>query len=346
MYKDQESAKANPIYIIGVPRSGNTLLGCILNKHPDLFILFEENTFHALRKQWKTRLKQKPKRPEKEIARTFIEEWSNRTHCNTSLDISFEEITQFASEGEPHWGSMLNCFMRYLMSKSKPSAMRWGDKTPHHTAHISRIQSTYPKAQFIYVYRDPLQVVASLSKESFTPAENDVLTNAEVVRHYLSIYQKQKKFVKPNQLLEVKYEELVYTPEQTLKDICNFLEVSYTPALLEPADEYIRQVVGWSDYKGWGEVRSQTTKLPPRFSPLVEAYLSDWLRAFHYKYEQSKLTKYRKILATVRLLPFRMTRELLNVFWKFKYPDCGDYLMLKFPPLRHYVRWLRAVIPI
>ena len=46
------TTSTGPIFVLGAPRSGNTLIGCLLNKHPACFILFERAIFSDTYRKW------------------------------------------------------------------------------------------------------------------------------------------------------------------------------------------------------------------------------------------------------------------------------------------------------
>ena len=178
------SKLVSPIFILGCPRSGNTLLGAILNKHPDLLILFETEIFSALYRIWAYRCKTTEGTPEGHFTGVIAEGLSR---YNNPLRISNHEILRYANSGAPHWDRMLDAYMRLLIARAKPTAKGWGDKTPHHLMNIAQIVQHYPNAKFVYTQRDPRNVVSSLSKRNFPYTTNRPFINAEVVRHYLSV---------------------------------------------------------------------------------------------------------------------------------------------------------------
>jgi len=326
----------NPIFVFGCPRSGQTLCASILNKHPDMLIFFEKDTFNLLYRCWLYRL-----RAEKDRPREHFSSIIKKSFCdyNSRFDISPKNIEECALKGEGRWADMLDCYMRFLMLRAKPSGMRWGDKSPGNINSISHIKQQYPDAQFIFLYRDPRHVVASLSKKSFWPATDDYLINADVFKQYMSLYEAQKTLIDADNLLEVKYEDLVSEPEINVRNICGFLNVEYKDSLLEAADAKTRDIVGLPDYMGWGKIVSRTVQLNEKEEPYIEAYLSCWIDRLGYVRKRNFIQILNRLLAELYLLSFKATRRLLSIFWNKRYPGF-PFLMLKYPMLNSMKRWL------
>lgn len=325
-----------PVFVIGCPRSGNTLLGAILNKHPDFLIFFEINTFSAWYRYWNHRC-----RAEKQEPNQIFAELIQNVHVNHRFHINAEDILTCSRQNNSSWSQMLHCYMQMLLSRAKPSAKRWGDKTPHHVGHMLHIQQQYPNAQFLYVYRDPRHVVASLSKSSFRYTTNNPLVNAEVVKQYLQVYEEQKKRINQEHLLEIRYEMLVAEPEATLRQVCAFLGTNYTPALLAEADEHTRKTVGYEDDKAWNAITPQPVQIPPATGLQVESLLANWIDHYGYIRDDREPTMLRNLTSRLSTLPFRSARLMLTWFWRMKYPGF-PFLMQKYPSTDQQIRWICA----
>lgn len=320
--------------MLGCQRSGKTLLGAILNKHPDLFILFETTIFSDLYRKWLYRQRIYNDSPEE----LFVALISNTWH-NKKSGISFQDIVDCARKGTPDWSRMLDSYMRFLAARAKPGALRWGDKTPSHLANITEIQKQYPDAQFIYIYRDPRDVIASLSETSYPQAANDYLINAEVVRQYLFIYREEKRKARREAILEIQYENLVRNPKEVVKNICDFLDVGYKPELLEEASPDIRRMIGWPNSKAWGRILPQVVRLPGNVADFVEAYMGDWICDSGYKKRNIRFPGIRRLLVLFRLIIFRGTKYLLSLCWNKLYPGF-PFIMKQYPSLTNVIRWL------
>ena len=107
---------------------------------------------------------------------------------------------------------------------------RWGEKTPQHLFYWREIIQAFPNMQVIHIVRDGRDVALSWKKARFGPKHVYQLAKKWV--HYLENIEQLKANLNPNAFLEVKYEELLLNPEQTIQEICDFLGEEFTPEML------------------------------------------------------------------------------------------------------------------
>jgi hypothetical protein len=108
----------------------------------------------------------------------------------------------------------------------------YADKTPAYLGRIGVLAQHFPEARFVHVVRDGRDVALSLA-QSFerapqTPAQAAVLW-AEQIR----AGRAQGLALGPDRYLELRYEELVAEPENTVRAMTAFLGIHYEPAMLE-----------------------------------------------------------------------------------------------------------------
>lgn len=327
-----------PVFIVGCPRSGNTLLGCLLNKHPELFVLFEKKLFSGLRRKWIS----EPHEDEAASIQRFVEQANNSIRQREiDLGVSYEEFEAQQKGRSVTFGNMLDSYLQILMRRFKPSATVWGDKSPQHTAYLTQIRRTYPQARFIFIYRDPRHIVNSLAKSSFPHASNDPMICAEVVRQYFRTYKTQKANIPSDCLLEVRYENLVREPEGAFRRVCEFLSIAFTDQSLEPADERTRLLFGWPESKAWGRVVPQSSSTLPEGAFYVEPYLADWIEAFEYDRQRRALDSTRRLFAEGCLAPFKFSAWVLDAAYRFRYSKEEKHLLQKWPTMDRIKHWLK-----
>ncbi len=136
----------------------------------------------------------------------------------------------------------------------------WGEKTPTHIFFGQEIIELFPTAKVIALQRDPRAVVASLNRFKYSP--DDTVLNAKLWRDVWTTGRSLMTHAVPaNQLLEVRYEDLVTQPERTLTEVCRFLGEEFAPAMLgfgESTDDYVLDV------------------LSPKLRGPIEAQVVDW----------------------------------------------------------------------
>jgi hypothetical protein len=329
-----------PIYVLGCPRSGNTLVSAILNKHPSLFILLEANTFSSQYLKWTEGIRN-DRAPRQAFINLVTKDYAA---YHDRFSISSREVEQTIQQSPPTWSDMLASYMHLLMREGRSTAQRWGDKTPHNVAHLEHIFRSYPEAQFVFVQRDPRHVTTSLSKKSFPFTSARPLRNAEVVSQYLRVFKRQKQRIPRSSLLTVQYERLIEDPERTTRSVCEFLGIDFRPTMLAEADQRTRAIFGWQNHKVWEGIEPQPSSRLPENGASIEAYLSRHIEELGYSLVHTQWSTHPlyKAWVMLRVLPFRMTRWVLSFFYRRRYEQTESYMMLDFPEARDIFRWVRS----
>ncbi len=209
-----------PIFIGACPRSGTTLLRGMLNNHPDLAIP-PETTF--LLSVWWTRARFGDLRVA--ANRRKLAEWIFDTPGRGGERIRArafdrDQAIERVVASPPTLGSVFaTCFEMFAEAKGK---RRWGDKRPRYAWYVDELFQLFPDAQFINVIRDPRGAVASQIPIGWD--ERDVAVASAANRWELSVRRvdRSAERLRPDQLLDVRYEDLVRDPGATLQRICEF----------------------------------------------------------------------------------------------------------------------------
>ena len=205
----------NPFFIIGCGRSGTTLLRAMLNSHPRLAIplesLFIADYLHSDTEQIRQVIGDEYE----------IKEWGlqpgrvDLSECDTPASIIRRLHQVFAA---------------------KHGKERWGQKTPRLVRHVPLLADALPDAQFIHLVRDPRGVVNSLI-HSPVHRSNALYGSQRWVNDVTAGLAAEHD----QGALHVYYEDLVCEPEETMRDILDFLGESYDERVLSyqhSSDEY------------------------------------------------------------------------------------------------------------
>ncbi len=307
------------VFILGAPRSGNTLCAALLNKHPAFFIMFESNIFLDKYKKW-TYLQKKSN----DSIKNFIALFENFSYSQR-YQIDLNQMTALFST-DMTWGDMLGVYMEHLLKKIKPTAIYWGDKTPQHVGNVFHIWRELQNVKFIHIAREPRDVISSMSNPSFIHASNNIYVNREAFRLFDKVYQNQKNKIPQRCILEVDYAELVDTPEVVAEKMCVFLGVDYNPVMLKVANTKIRELIGWETDKCWDEIKKQPLYMPP---PVV---MSNRKKPQHLFYQV------KEAVSNLRaVLWFNLTLQVGRLIYYFKYPGF-NYMQTKPPCLKRFIR--------
>ncbi|MDQ3958762.1 MAG: sulfotransferase [Pseudomonadota bacterium] len=201
--------------IVGVPRSGTTLLRMMLDSHPDLAIPPETHFIVSLVSTGDVVSR------ERFLQIIFAaDSWADFEHLQQGFQRVIETMNPF------NISEALRAFYRIYAQRFGKT--RYGDKTPRYSMIMPAIQQLLPEAHFIHIIRDGRDVALSRRLHWAGPG-NDMEAQAknwvDRVTNARSDASKLKNYI------EVRYEALVSSPRETLQKLCQFLSLSYTPTM-------------------------------------------------------------------------------------------------------------------
>ncbi len=324
MWFPPNPTKSNPIFIIGVHRSGTTLLRFMLSSHPNIYIPPESDFIPRFFLRY----------PQRELSSSDIRRY---------LDIIFRQY-RFVEDwkGKPpdpvDFVHLLNGHrtpatfldLLYRLYAHQNNAVRWGDKTPIYTSYVDLLHTIFPDAQFIHMIRDPRDLALSMV-EHYRGREFHVdiyFAAKNWLRRTLKARQ-DGAVLGNNQYLEIFYEDLVNQPEQNLVKISNFIGEDFAPEMkaqhimaqeIIPDDSHffknVRLPVNTNSVYRWKKELSQADLATVQIitGPLMEELgypladvkepnLSETARQFYYATKYSVLQVGRRLLQTINLVP-------------------------------------------
>ena len=230
-----------PIFIVGFPRSGTTLLTGMLAAHSSIAVGPETQFFVKLSPKQLTEAVNDPNWPEK--ASRHIKSITLTGEPVVKLYGLDDEALDFhLSNQKPSVHAMLEALtVTHARAKNKP---RWAEKTPNHLLWLNTIRSLYPVAPIIRIVRDPRDSAMSLTKLPW--ASKSVLVNCYEWREW---YFKSRDFFQTDSnSMTVIYEELIKNPLEILQKICNFIGENFEESMLnfqDSAREIMTEKESW-----------------------------------------------------------------------------------------------------
>ena len=218
--KSPGSGERPPVpFIVGVGRSGTTMLRLMLDAHPALTIPPETHFVPAL-----IDAIDEGATPEQAVeTMTSVRQWGDLGIEPAEVLERWHGLDRFES------GPALRAF--YAIYQERQGKPRWGDKTPIYVKNMRKIEKTLPEARFIHVIRDGRDV--ALSRWKRTLGEKDPAPASQVAEGWQRrIRRAQKQGAKLSHYLELRYEDLVTDTEPNLRRICEFLELDWDPVVL------------------------------------------------------------------------------------------------------------------
>jgi tetratricopeptide (TPR) repeat protein len=234
-------AEPGPIFILGLPRSGSTLIEQILASHPKIEGTGELQEIERIARdlQGRERNPERPRYPgvlaemQREDFRRLGERYLNRTRSHRT--------------GRPYFI----------------------DKMPNNFQHIGLIHLMLPEAKIIDVRREPMACCFSNLKQLFASGQDFSYGVESVARYYRSYLELMRHWdaVLPGRVLRVLYEDVVEDLEAGVRRILGFCGLDFEPACLEfhktardvstASSEQVRQPIfraglsQWRHYEPW-----------------------------------------------------------------------------------------------
>ncbi|MCA9197090.1 MAG: sulfotransferase [Planctomycetales bacterium] len=207
---------SQPIFIVGLPRSGTTLAQQILSQHPAIVGLGELTDISDLVGNEFGKGDQTPMR---ETLPNLTERWVSDA-ANLYLSSTFEKAVEL-NQGQPVGEEVCHTV----------------DKMPGNYLNIGFIRMLFPNATIIHMQRDPRDVCLSCYCQSFHVDGLQVWTAklesiAEVYRHYDRIMQHWHQ-VMPGQIYNLVYEDLIESPEDHIRKLLDHINLPWHPDCLE-----------------------------------------------------------------------------------------------------------------
>ena len=150
-----------PIFIVGVPRSGTTLLAAMLAAHSRISCGPETHFFRKLSKADEDRLVMPATWPDAAI--DFVCSIEHASFSNRKpialiekYDIDRRQIADYLQQKEPSIANILASITDQY--RSKMGKMRWAEKTPDHLMTLHRLRQSFPDAPVVRIIRDPRDV--------------------------------------------------------------------------------------------------------------------------------------------------------------------------------------------
>jgi Sulfotransferase family len=107
---------------------------------------------------------------------------------------------------------------------------RWGEKSPNHIFWWPFIENSFPQATVIHIVRDGRDVALSLIKAPFGP--KTIATAAEHWIKFVEVARAIGSRVGPSRYVEVRYEELLLHPTETVTQVLDIIGQPFDPAVL------------------------------------------------------------------------------------------------------------------
>ena len=235
-----------PLFIVGMHRSGTTLLEQMLDGHSDVRGVGELYDFTAQMR------------------------YATDHHCRGVIDATIAERAPGVDFAEVGRGYLQGLEWRLGRERC------FTDKLPSNFLNAGFICSALPQARILHMVRDPVEVCFSNLRELFSdanPYSYDQLELAAYYRQYERLMAHWRK-VFPGRILDIDYTELTRDPETVMRRVTEFCGLAFEPAMLDVAARTRGVATASAVQVRQGIVARKTPKWAPYaeyLAPMIEA---------------------------------------------------------------------------
>lgn len=277
-----------PFFIIGSGRNGSTLLACLLNNHANVFIPPEQSAMVNGILKWQ-RWRVHPTCSWEQFVTDFVSTLSKRS---LYWKIDFQEVSRELKSLNPQHRNFQNILITIYQiygKMMKREVVCWGDKTPGNTAFVKLWKEQFPKSKFVFLIRDPRDVILSLLKVNYNyyyaRLHYRIWLWADGIRKYEWLCMNY-----PEDVILLSYERLVSSSELEVQRVVKWLGLPMQEGLTIGFQDNIENM----GVKGVGHhlnlenqinadsVNRWVNELDPKIADLIYRKLKGLLIKYHY----------------------------------------------------------------
>jgi hypothetical protein len=216
-----------PVFVVGVFRSGTSFFFSLLNKHPEIALLYEADIacFHPallgrrLKKDWFERV-------------DFWNSSMQRHGISQPADLPLRPSPSEAAV----W-----LYKNYADSKG---ARIYGEKSPSYADCLEKLVTGFPNSRLIVLWRNPIDVCDSVCRAGKTSRFFRKRGMVSRILYHFELLQKacDRLLVQGWPILQVDYESLVEDREETMRRVCEFLGLEFDSSMLSSANRDLSMV--------------------------------------------------------------------------------------------------------
>ena len=235
---------SGPIFIVGMPRTGTTLVERVLTQHDDVYSVGELSLFPQLLAS---------------MAQQYLAQHSSVGSLHdAALQLDFAEL------GRRYTAAVAE------ISGGKPYTL---DKLPVNFLYCGFIKKALPNARIIHLSRNAMDSCYAIFKTLFINAYSFSYDLDELANYYITYKNIMAHWhkVMPGVILDIHYEDMVNDAPETTRRLVQWCGLTYTPELLEfhKADSVsttasaaqVRKPIYQSSVEKWRNVETELTAL-------------------------------------------------------------------------------------
>lgn len=254
-----ERAGPAPVFLVGFPRSGNTLVNKVLSGHPEI---------------------------------TTLDELPVSERLLRALAVANAKAPYFPALSSERRAELQEAYLEACYAEGADRTRRViVDKMPFNIIHAAQLQWVFPNAKFLFCLRHPCDAVFSSFKQHFQP--NDAVSNFHTLQDAAHLYDKMmslwRAYTNAGVIAHhyVYYEDFVRSPSASISTIASFLGLEWREEFFHAMDRNIvnlnvltpsyRQVFNPIDQNAVYHWRNFDKELEP-----VMEKITPWIEFFGY----------------------------------------------------------------
>ncbi len=216
--------QTGPVFIVGAPRSGTTMLQYILDDLPGLSMPTGESHFivplHRNQAAYPDVATPDGMRRLLRTLHDFNAEFLDTDLHGVKFDV--ETLAEaFLAEGRASVRDVVAGIFEHNARGQGKS--RWGDKTPYYALHLDILLEWWPDARIIHLVRDGRDVALSLFGRAHDFSAYNIYYAAQYWQKYVDVCRAKGRTLPAGQYLELRYEEVLDDKDAALRTVCAFL---------------------------------------------------------------------------------------------------------------------------
>ncbi len=237
-----------PIFIVGSPRSGTSILSWCLGQHPNILVQEESNWLGRFAIDVAMAYERGTLRGElaqlsaldvqREEFFAIFGSSINKLILNHRKDLELKRLRNHRAS-RATTVPMGRCWRPASTSDAKS---RWVDGTPEYAFYVCGLRKLFPEARFVHLVRDVTDVVRSLLN-FFPDGRNRLVANEQAAYEYwlrrVTACVEAEQAYGPDVVYRMRYSDIVEQAESAVTSLLGFLGEPYAPECLEPLAERI-----------------------------------------------------------------------------------------------------------
>lgn len=294
----------DPVFVIGYPRSGTTLLQALVSTQPGFFSLPEVHFFSIVR----TAISLDKDRIQPECMDKVVHRIRERIRFSTNAEAHIRMLaeTKQLSPKMLYEAIIVDNVIDSLPVETIRSG-RWLEKTPDNGLYLDVIFRFYPNAKVINIVRDPEKAI--LSRRKYFDGEAAWPVRRHVQKWLDAVYEAENYMEKkPGQVMTLRLEDLAANKLGEMQKVCDFLEISLDESALAGYKEAAKKyVMPWESWK------ADTQKdVSPALAERSEAALSGEDRKVLHRLAWYELVKFGYLEGDDAKYPADLVMEALE----------------------------------